>query len=264
MNVSCAVILFVATTVGFEFCGSGQQPPAWFAKPSPLSAPSAPAVRAASADEILAAGEQLTNGGTLLIEPGTYILSRPLVLRQKQDVTIRSVSGEPGSVTLQGQGWDRGNDQDDILRIADCSGVLVAGLTFANCRSYGIKVEAEHGPRNVRIHHCRFRDIGVRAIKGSAGRDPNVRAVGGSVRFCDFENTKVPPADWLSGGDYISGTDMMALDGWTFSDNVFSNIRGRNGGGRAAIFVWVRSRRVVVERNWILNCDRGISLGNPG
>ena len=86
----------------------------------------------------------------------------------------------------------------------------------------------------------------------------------GSVRYCQFANTRIPPADWLFGGDYIAAIDMMALDDWTFSDNVFRDIKGRNGGGRAAIFIWVRSRRLVVERNLIVNCDRGIAFGNPG
>ncbi|PYI79935.1 MAG: hypothetical protein DME26_22595, partial [Verrucomicrobia bacterium] len=66
------------------------------------------------------------------------------------------------------------------------------------------------------------------------------------------------------GGDYIAAIDMMALEDWTFSDNFFRNIKGRNGGGRAAIFIWVRSKRVVVERNLIINCDRGVAFGNPG
>jgi len=57
---------------------------------------------------------------------------------------------------------------------------------------------------------------------------------------------------------------MMALEDWTFSDNVFRNVKGRNGGGRAAIFIWVRSRQVVVERNLIMDCDRGVAFGNPG
>lgn len=125
-------------------------------------------------------------------------------------------------------------------------------------------MEAENAPKDIHVYNCRFRNIGVRAIKGSAGRDPNVRAVRGSVRYCRFENTKVPPAHWLFKGDYISAIDMMALEDWTFSDNIFRNIRGRNGGGRAAIFIWVRSRRVLVERNLIINCDRGVAFGNPG
>jgi len=137
-------------------------------------------------------------------------------------------------------------------------------IVFADCRSYGVKVEAENAPRNIHIYNCRFRDIGVRAIKGSAGQDPNIRAVKGSIRYCSFENTRVPPADWLYGGDYISPIDMMALEDWTISDNCFRNIKGHNGGGRAAIFIWVRSRQIVVERNLIVDCDRGVAFGNPG
>jgi len=258
--VFVSVVLTVAAPV---FC-LGQDRPAWFAKPPPLPAPSGKILRVANAEEILTAGEQMIVGSTMMVEPGEYTLSRPLVLRQKQDITIRSVSGDPLSVTLKGKGWDLGDARDDIIRVADCRGVLIAGLTFAECRSYGVKVEAEHGPKNVQIYNCRFRNIGVRAIKGSAGQDPNVRASKGSVRFCDFENTRIPPADWLYGGDYVAGIDMMALEDWTFSDNTFRNIKGRNGGGRAAIFIWVRSRRIVVERNLMVNCDRGVSFGNPG
>jgi hypothetical protein len=212
----------------------------------------------------LIAADRIGTGGTLVLAPGEYRLPRALTLEGKTNLVLRSAGGDPAQVVLRGQGWEQGGDSDDLLRIGRCDGVTVAGLTFADCRSYGIKVEAEKGPRNIRIHHCRFRDIGTRAIKGSAGTDPAVRAVHGSVRFCQFENTRVPPADWRFGGDYIAAIDMMALEDWTFSDNLFRNIRGRHGGGRAAIFLWVRSRRVTVERNVILDCDRGIAFGNPG
>jgi hypothetical protein len=221
-------------------------------------------VRVGSVEALYAAVEEVGDGGTILIADGRYRLAGPIILREKRDVTIRSASSEAERVVLTGRGWDSGDSHDDILRIGHCDGVTISDLTFADCRSYGVKVEAENGPRNVHILRCRFRDIGVRAIKGSAGQDPEVRAVRGSVRHCDFENTKVPPANWLFGGDYISAIDMMALEDWTFSDNVFRNIKGRNGGGRAAIFIWVRSRGVTVERNRMVGCDRGIAFGNPG
>jgi hypothetical protein len=187
-----------------------------------------------------------------------------IVLDGQTNIALRSAAGDPTKVTLTGKGWESQAKGDDLVHIARCDGVTIADLTFADCRSYGIKVEAENAPKDIHIYNCRFRDIGVRAIKGSAGQDPDLRAVKGSVRYCAFENTKVPPADWLFGGDYISAIDMMALEDWTFSENVFRNIQGRNGGGRAAIFLWVRSRRVVVERNLILDCDRGVAFGNPG
>ena len=238
--------------------------PQWFPKAPPLAPPKGEVITVATMEELLRAAERIGDGGTIFIAEGQYRLSRPVILREKKNISIRSAAGDPAKVTLRGKGWDSEAKGDDILRIAHCEGITIADLTFADCRSYGIKVEAENAPKDIHIYNCRFRNIGVRAIKGSAGKDLKVRAVRGSVRYCHFENTRIPPAHWLFGGDYISAIDMMALDDWTFSDNVFRNIKGRNGGGRAAIFIWVRSRRVIVERNFIINCDRGIAFGNPG
>jgi hypothetical protein len=238
--------------------------PSWFPQASPLPPPQGDVIHVSTADELLAAVGRVGPGGTLLLADGHYKLPRVIVLERKKDVALRSLAGDPNRVILSGKGWDSNAQGDDIIHIGHCEGVTLADLTFADCRSYGIKVEAENAPKRIHIYHCRFQDIGVRAIKGSAGQDPTIRAVQGSVRYCSFENTKVPPADWLYGGDYISAIDMMALEDWTFGDNVFRNIRGRQGGGRAAIFIWVRSRRIVVERNLIIDCDRGVAFGNPG
>jgi len=238
--------------------------PSWFPKAVPLPAPSGDMIGVRTPNELLTAVEHIEPGGAILLADGHYKVPRVIVLTGKKDVTIRSASGDPARVILRGKGWDSEAQGDDILHIAHCEGITIADLSFTDCRSYGIKVEAENAPKDVHIYNCRFRDIGVRAIKGSAGQDPNVRALKGSVRYCHFENSKIPPAHWLFGGDYIAAIDMMALEDWTFSDNVFHNIKGRNGGGRAAVFIWVRSRHVVVERNLIVNCDRGIAFGNPG
>src|SRR5262245_65701425 len=80
---------------GAPVSGLGQDRPVWWAKPLPLPLPTGQVVRAASANEILAAGEQMAPGSTMMIEPGVYTLTRPLVLRQKQGITIRSVPGDP-------------------------------------------------------------------------------------------------------------------------------------------------------------------------
>ncbi|MCC7377235.1 MAG: right-handed parallel beta-helix repeat-containing protein [Verrucomicrobiales bacterium] len=226
--------------------------------------PSGRVVRVQTSTELYAAAETATPGTTVLLADGEYRLTRPLVLDQLERITLRSASGDPGKVILRGKGWDSRDPHDDLIHISRSASITLADLTFTDCHSYAVKVEAEHGPQDIQIYHCHFRDIGTRAIKGSAGQDPQVRAKGGSVRHCEFLNTKIPPRDWQSDGDYIAAIDMMALDDWAFSDNLFRDIRGHNGGGRAAIFLWVRTRNVVIERNLIINCDRGIALGNPG
>ena len=261
----CAFLLaWLGVISGGPPATSAADIPAWLPKAPPLPPPRGDVIRVATADELLAAVDRARKGDTILLADGQYQLPRVIVLQGKIDFAMRSAAGDPGKVTLRGKGWNSGDKGDDLIHIAHCDGVTIAGLTFTDCHSYGVKVEAENAPKDVHIYNCRFRDIGVRALKGSAGKDPNTRAVKGSVRYCSFENTKVPPTDWLFNGDYISAIDMMALEDWTFSDNFLRNIKGRNGGGRAAIFIWVRSRRVVVERNLIIDCDRGVAFGNPG
>jgi hypothetical protein len=181
--------------------------PEWFPKAPPMAPPKGDTITVTTVDELFHAVENINVGGTILLSEGRYRLSRPIILREKKNISIRSASGDPAKVTLCGKGWDSEAKGDDILRIAHCDGVTIADLTFADCRSYGIKVEAENAPKNVHIYNCRFRNIGVRAIKGSAGKDPKVRAVKGSVRYCRFENTRIPPAHWLFRGDYISAID---------------------------------------------------------
>jgi hypothetical protein len=218
-------------------------------------------VHVSTAEELAAAVDNARHGDAILLANGVYRLGRFLNLDNVKDVTIRGASNDPAKVILQGRGFDAVSRGDDILRIAGCENVTVAYLTFADCHAYGLKVEAEHSPKNIHVYHCHFLNIGTRGLKGSTAQ--RTVAAGGSVRYCHFENTKVPSGDWQFGGNYISAIDMMSLEDWTISDNTFVNIKGHSGGGRAAIFVWVRSRRIVVERNRILNCDRGIALGNP-
>ncbi len=198
---------------------------------------------------------------TILVADGTYLLAEPIYMKNGKNVVIRGASENPAKAIIRGKGFYAGNPEEDLFKIGNVDNVTLAYLTFADCRSYGVKIEAENFPRNIHIYGCHFKDIGVRMIKGSASLEG--KAVGGSIRYCRFENTQVPPADWLYEGDYITAIDMMALDGWQISDNLFINIKGRNGGARGAIFIWVRSKNVTVERNAIINCDRGISFGNP-
>lgn len=218
-------------------------------------------VDVATVEALRSAVSDAQDGDVILVADGTYELGGFLGLYGKRNVMLRGASGDPAKVVLKGRGWEAVDHQDDILRIGDCESITVSHLTFAECHAYGIKVEAEKLPRDVHIINCHFYNIATRAIKGSTSQTGV--AAGGSIQFCRFENSKIPSADWQYDGNYISAIDMMALEDWTVSDNTFLNIRGATGGGRAAIFLWVRSKRLTVERNVIVGCDRGIALGNP-
>ncbi|NIR02728.1 MAG: hypothetical protein GTN78_21425, partial [Gemmatimonadales bacterium] len=123
---------------------------------------------------------------------------------------------------------------DDILWLWGDHDILVSHLSFEECRGYGIKMQNTlregRGLRNITISHCRFRNIGTRMIKGTGGDGVPVET--GTIRHCDFENTKIPPGHWLFEGNYVSAIDCMVLRNWTICDNVFRNIKGHSGGGR--------------------------------
>jgi pectate lyase len=222
------------------------------------------AIHVRNSQELQQALARSGSGDTILLEDGTYKMESSLWIENKENLTIKGASEDPAKVILMGGGWD-GGDPKDVVVIRGSGDIAIAYLTITEARSYGIKIEGVRNLRNpwdINISHCRFIDIGTRAVKGTATQDRK-HMERGSVRHCYFENTRVPDPGWLFKGDYISAIDMMYLDHWTFADNVFKNIKGANGGGRGAIFVWNQSRNVLVERNLFMNCDRSIAFGNP-
>src|SRR4051812_34745348 len=127
-------------------------------------------VHVRTADELAAAVGGASDGDVILLADGVYRVGRPLGLDHVKDVSIRGASDDPDKVVLRGRGFDVVNRGDDILRIAGCEGVTVAHLTFADCHGYGLKVEAEHSPKNIHVYHCRFLNIGTRGLKGSTAQ----------------------------------------------------------------------------------------------
>ncbi len=206
--------------------------------------------------------DQVKGGDEIVLADGVYEVSKFLWLKNAENIIIRSASRDPKKTILRGQGFYKVFPNSDILWIEGCANVTIEGLSFEEAQDFGIKIYASSEPKNINILSCRFFNIGVRHIKGTASSKHEM-AVGGSVRDCYFENTDIPPKTWLFDGNYIAAIDMMCLDGWTFSDNKFVNIKGASGGGRAAIFIWVESQNITVERNIIIGCDRGIAFGNP-
>jgi hypothetical protein len=96
--------------------------------------------------------ESAPHNTTVIIAAGTYRISGIIRMSGRKNVTIRSASGDPAKVVLNGIGWNSGDRQDDILRIGDWDNTTIAHLTFSDCRAYAVKVEAENHPKNININ----------------------------------------------------------------------------------------------------------------
>ena len=231
-------------------------------------------IRVSTVEELQQAVLEADSNVTVLIADGTYPLKQSLIIDHKNHLTLRGESGDAAKVILQGGGWGdfyngprESLEANDVIVIRNSEDITISDLTVAEASHYGIKLDAEteavtSNPNNIHILRCNFMNIGTRGVKGTKSKNGK-QLLGGSVRFCNFENTKILDTSGLFNGDYISGIDMMCLTGWEFSDNHFKNIKGANGGARGAIFIWVRSHDVLVERNVFIGCDRSIAFGNP-
>lgn len=258
-------------------------------QPIPVPKPAGRVMRAASPDEILAAVEDAQDGDHIVIAKGHYQMPRDCILT-KNRVVILGETGNRDDVVL-----DAGMEFDDstpvfrtrngapaILKISHARDVIVADLTFANSPKYGVLFFGDGGVSGLRIWNVRFHNIWARGLKGTAARSyddrgyppevypvspetlERIRPRDGEVRNClfDCDHTKRNEQD-SANGDYISGMDLMNIKDWRISGNVFVGLRGKNGGGRGAIFIWNESEDVLIEDNLMVDCDRAIALGNP-
>ncbi|HYE07475.1 MAG TPA: right-handed parallel beta-helix repeat-containing protein [Planctomycetota bacterium] len=216
-------------------------------------------VAVADAAQLKAAFVDLQDGDTILIADGTYRPDRVLIIG-KDRVTVRGGSGTRDAVVLDGT--DQGSGQ--MMWFTAGAQCTLADLTIENVATNAVAFKAESGPIDrPTVRNVRFRNIWERALKGTRPPDEASCPRGGLVEGCLFEDDHPKELPDSFDGDYIAGIDLMGLRQWTVRGNTFRGIRGRNGGGRGAIFVWVDSRDVLIENNVVVGCDRGIALGNP-
>jgi hypothetical protein len=217
--------------------------------------------------ELERAVQHAAAGETIMVAEGEYRLST--MLRIGVDgVTLRGTSGDPSKVTLDGSELRYG----EAIGLFECAGVTIANLTIQNVRLNALKINSDHGQgvHQLTVHNCVFRNFWQRAIKSVQIREPHQAPREVVIRHCRFSNDRPKtfdddPSDQPGAsfdGNYVGGIDAMYARNWTITDNLFTKIQGRTGSGRAAVFLWVDSRDCVVKRNLMIDCDRGIELGN--
>lgn len=263
--LAALLFLTLANTARAEQARIPAQP--WFPKAPPLAPPAGEVIRAATVAELFKAAESVKPGGTILVEPGRYMMPRTLDLHTS-GVTLRGESADRNAAVLDGARSQHG----ELVSVTGCSGVTIAGLTIQNIKWNGFKINCDRGASRVTIYNCVGHNIWQRHVKGPATREGDEDALSPRdcrIQYCLFHNDRpkqltddeADPANGF-GGNYVGGIDAMQSRGWVISDNVFMGIRGRTGEARGAVFLWMDARDALVERNIIINCDSGICLGN--
>jgi len=201
-----------------------------------------------------------------LIKDGTYAFNTITVNISADHVYFIGESGDPSKVILTSNGFFADEAPDfDFFHIANnAHHVIFANITISETRQYAVKFNGLTNMGNILWHNVRFINNATRDIKGVG----LMEAPACTVRYCHFENTKIPlitrcsDGSCASDGDYIAGMDIMSADSWAIHDSYFKNILGASGGGRAGVFMWNLCRNVWTERNTFVNCDRSVAYGN--
>ena len=198
----------------------------------------------------------------ILLQDGTYTMSGTVWLWQKDNVTIRSASGNRDAVILQGPGY--------ALPLHEGFGIngrniTIADLTMTNIRNHAISIKSSSEIEATHIYNVHLVDIGTQHIKGSGSN-----GIEDGIVAC----SRIGYTDGGVQGDYINGIDIHGAIDWTIRDNEIYNIFGDGSGcevdincgtylrgGGPAILLWNNSSGNVVERNQIIDSFRGIALG---
>lgn len=202
---------------------------------------------------------------TILVSNGVYVLDVPTLNITCPGLVIRSASGDREAVVIRGPDEGPSASLQNVFSVS-ATNVVIADLTFGYCRWHGIQVhgESSQNAAGLWVHNCRIVNCNEQFIKGSVGSG-SVGARDGLIEHCLFEFT----SGWAY-QYYTGGIDIHKGVNWTVRDNLFRNLRvpsGQTGIAEHAVHFWNRAgqpQNVIVERNWIINCDRGIGFGLGG
>jgi hypothetical protein len=210
---------------------------------------------------------------TILVASGSYDMrTSPYagygigIQVSRRDITIRSASGNPDDVIFDAGGMTDGVAKafmiSDYTTLLDSlRNITLADITIRNASNHLISVQGEFHSRNLMIHNVHLVNAGQQLIKVNPASSSNPTPVTNGTVAC----SRIEYETFLVGGWYTQGVDIHAGDHWTIRDNVIRNIRadpatGTMGG--PAILVWSNSAGTIVERNTIIDCDRGITFGD--
>ncbi len=196
-------------------------------------------------------------GGNRIISlaDGTYTLNDTLYVNAP-NISIVGASGNRANVIIQGTGMSSSASVGTIIRVAG-SGFGLRYVTLQKSKYHLIQVVGEENADSPTIRDCILRDAYEQMVKVSIGSDPGVTADNGLVENCLFEYTAGIGPQY-----YIGGIDAHGAKNWNVRGNTFRNIASPSGSvAEFAVHFWNGSANNTVEKNVIIDCDRGIGFG---
>jgi len=198
----------------------------------------------------------------ILLADGIYALDGVYLRITADGVTVRGTSGDREAVVLDGD-----YVTTEVFQIV-ASHVTISDLTIkeAYCHPIHIMPTDTHDVEGVVISNVHIIDPGQQAIKINQNEAGTHSVNTGIISDCLIELTDSGrPWIWtINESCYTGGVDAHHAANWTVRDNTIKGFWCSFGLSEHGIHFWKDCTGTLVERNSIIDCDRGIGFGLGG
>ena len=212
-------------------------------------------VTPAQASELSTIVQTASSGDTILLHDGTYALDGDYLWFDTDGVTLRSYSGNPEAVIIDG------NYETTEIVTVYASNVTIAEVTLQRAYTHGIHVfpPDNRSTVNTLIHRVRVIDPGEQGIKVNANSGPQYTDYG-TIACSRIELTDAGRPH-IRNDCYTGGIDVHQARGWVVRDSFIKGFWCEDGISEHGIHFWTGSRDTIVERNVLVDNVRGIGFG---
>ena len=183
-------------------------------------------------------------GTTILIASGVYDMGSYLHIINN-GVALRGQTGDRADVILDFGGMVGGY----FGILVDADDVTIADLTIRNAADHGVSIQGRDRPILYNLH---ILDIGDQLVKVNPAGDGSED---GLLACSRLEYTTTAP------DNYTNGISAHNAHRWVVRDNEWVRILTNDDTPVPAILFWNGSSDTIVERNFLLDCGRGIAFG---
>lgn len=227
-----------------------------------LTSPYTQAITVSSVSQLTSAVSAANSGGdTNIIISSTgspYNLNGTYLRLTGDNITISGSTDDRNDVVLDGN-----YATTEIFQITG-SNVTIQNLTLKKAVYHPIHVFPESKDvTGTVIHNVYIQDPGQQAIKINQNSAKTLSVNNGTVSNSLIELTQ-PGREKvveINGSCYTGGVDAHHAADWTIKDNVIRGFWCNESLSEHGVHFWSFSQNTVVERNLIVNCDRGIGFG---
>lgn len=194
----------------------------------------------------------------IVLTPGTYQLSKTINI-QAAHISLLAKSKKPADTHLIGLGMRNSRQVENLINV-NAKYFTLDGLTLSDAGNHIIQINGERDADFTVLRNCVLQDSFQQLVKVTTSDKSGNSSDYGLVENCEFKFTR-----GIGPNYYIGGIDAHKAKGWVVKHNIFRNIA--SPGKRVAehaIHFWNGASNIVVEKNIIIDCDRGIGFGLQG